>query len=47
MNRRRFLMLTAGTVLAVPLAAEAQPAGRVWRIGVLGPGPLTGDSNRH
>jgi putative ABC transport system substrate-binding protein len=34
MDRRAFLAGTVG-VLAAPLAAEAQPAGRVWRIGVL------------
>jgi len=35
MDRRTFLCgLTLGT-LAVPLAGEAQPAGKVWRIGVL------------
>jgi hypothetical protein len=28
-------------LLAVPLAAEAQPAGRIPRIGFLGPGPMT------
>jgi hypothetical protein len=35
MNRRTFLCgLTCGLTLA-PLAAEAQPAGKVWRIGML------------
>jgi len=28
-----------GGVLAAPLAAEAQPPGKVWRIGFLGPAP--------
>ncbi len=38
MNRRTFLCgLTLGT-LSAPLAAEAQQAGKVWRIGVLSPG---------
>jgi len=27
-------------ILSVPLAAEAQQAGKVWRIGVLAPGPV-------
>jgi hypothetical protein len=34
MNRRAFVA-GFGAVLAAPLAAEAQPAGKVWRIGVL------------
>ena len=33
--RRRQFLIAAGTLLAVPLAAEAQQAGKVWRIGVL------------
>ena len=44
MNRRTFLCgLTLGT-LSAPLAAEAQQAGRVWRIGFLGvtSGPVPG-----
>jgi putative ABC transport system substrate-binding protein len=35
MNRRKFLVATAG-LLAAPLAAEAQPVGKVYRIGFLG-----------
>jgi len=38
MTRRAFIATLAGGVLAAPLAAEAQPAGRV-RIGWLSPGP--------
>jgi putative ABC transport system substrate-binding protein len=34
-TRRRFLGTLAGGLLAAPLAAEAQPAGKVTRIGVL------------
>jgi ABC-type uncharacterized transport system substrate-binding protein len=34
-SRRRFLGTLAGGLLAAPLAAEAQPAGKVTRIGVL------------
>ena len=36
MDRRAFLRNLIGGLLAAPLAAEAQPAGRVWRIAVLG-----------
>jgi putative ABC transport system substrate-binding protein len=43
MNRRAFLSALSGTLLAPPLAAEAQPAGKVWRIGVIGFAPTTGD----
>jgi putative ABC transport system substrate-binding protein len=34
-NRRTFLAGTGAVLLAAPLAAEAQPAGKVWRIGWL------------
>jgi putative tryptophan/tyrosine transport system substrate-binding protein len=33
-----FIGALAGGLLAAPLAAHAQPAGRVWRIGVLSGG---------
>ncbi len=33
-DRRAFLGTLAGGLLAAPLAAEAQPAGKVWRIGL-------------
>jgi putative ABC transport system substrate-binding protein len=36
MNRRAFLTGLAGGLLAAPLAAGAQPAGKVWRVGHLG-----------
>ena len=36
-TRRRFLGALAGGLLAAPLAAEAQPAGKVYCIGVLEP----------
>jgi putative tryptophan/tyrosine transport system substrate-binding protein len=39
MDRRRFLGALASGVLAAPLAAEAQPAGKVYRIGLLIPAP--------
>ena len=35
MNRRVFLSAVTGGLLAAPLAAEAQQAGKVWRIGLL------------
>ncbi len=35
MDRRTFLGSVSGGVLAVPLAAFAQPQGKVWRIGML------------
>ena len=37
MDRRAFLAGAAG-LLAAPLAAVAQQAGKVWRIGLLVPG---------
>jgi len=36
MERRTFLTMAAGGLLAAPLAAEAQPEGKVWRIGSSG-----------
>ena len=43
MDRRAFLSTVTGSLLAVPLAAAAQTAGRVYRVGVLSPGsPGTG-----
>jgi len=39
MDRRAFLGALAGGFLAAPLAAEAQPAGKVPRVGYLGTNP--------
>ena len=39
MDRRAFIGTLTGGLLAAPLAAEAQPVGKVWRIGVLGFAP--------
>jgi hypothetical protein len=36
MERRTFIGIFAGSLLAVPLAALAQQPGKVYRIGVLG-----------
>jgi hypothetical protein len=33
MERRTFMVLVSGGLVAAPLAAQAQPAGKVWRIG--------------
>ena len=38
MDRRAFIGTLAGGLLAAPLAAQAQPAGKAWRIGVLSAG---------
>jgi putative ABC transport system substrate-binding protein len=35
MDRRAFISTLAGGLLAAPLAAEGQPAGKVYRIGIL------------
>jgi putative tryptophan/tyrosine transport system substrate-binding protein len=37
MDRRAFIAVIGGTILAVRLTAEAQPASRAWRIGYLTP----------
>jgi putative ABC transport system substrate-binding protein len=44
MERRTFLALVPGSLLAAPLAAEAQSAGRVPRIGILMPGHHQSDA---
>ncbi len=42
MDRRVFVAGTGAVLLAAPLVAGAQQAGKVWRIGVLSPEPSTG-----
>ena len=42
MDRRAFISGMTASFLAAPLAAEAQQAGKVWRIGFLGSGTPTG-----
>jgi len=44
-HRRAFLGSLAGGLLAAPLAAQAQQAGRVYRIGFLSPGGSEQDSS--
>jgi putative tryptophan/tyrosine transport system substrate-binding protein len=39
MDRRAFISSITVALLAAPLAAEAQQAGKVWRIGWLGISP--------
>ena len=39
MNRRRFLGTLSASLLAAPLVAEAQPPGKVYRIGFMGTEP--------
>jgi putative ABC transport system substrate-binding protein len=41
-DRRMFLVATAGSLLAAPLAAEAQQAAKIARIGLLGNDPVGG-----
>jgi hypothetical protein len=45
MQRRTFMALVSGGLLAAPLAAEAQPVGRMYRIGWLTPAVGTGPSD--
>ena len=42
MNRRTFLSALSGSLLAAPLAAEAQPTTKIARIGWLGDRPAAG-----
>ena len=35
MERRRFIEVIAGGLLTAPLAAGAQPAGKVYRVGLI------------
>jgi putative ABC transport system substrate-binding protein len=44
MDRRAFIGMMAGGLLATPLGAEAQQAGKVWRIGFLSSLPVAATS---
>ena len=46
MDRRRFLVTSLAGALAAPLAAEAQQAGKVYRIGLLGGSPPNSPGGR-
>jgi putative ABC transport system substrate-binding protein len=37
MHRREFLMALAATTVTPPLAAQAQPTGRTYRVGIVEP----------
>ena len=41
MDRRKFIGMVLTSAVTAPLAAHAQPAGKVWRIGIIGNVPLT------
>src|SRR5262245_62329563 len=41
MDRRAFITMVGGSIVAGPLAGEALQAGKVSRIGLLGNAPLT------
>src|SRR4051794_10216966 len=46
MKRREFIRLLSGGMLAWPLAARAQPTGRVARVGFLGAASAAGYASR-
>jgi hypothetical protein len=41
MDRRRFLLTSLASAVAMPVGTEAQPRGRVYRIGYVGVVPST------
>jgi len=47
MTRRTLLVALAGSILAASLAAEAQPAGKAYRVGVLSSGSVALDDVGH
>jgi ABC-type uncharacterized transport system substrate-binding protein len=44
MDRRAFITLVGGSVLAAPLAGEAQQSGKIFRIGFLDPSTAAGNA---
>jgi putative tryptophan/tyrosine transport system substrate-binding protein len=46
MDRRAFIGVLTGGVLAAPLSVNAQPAGKVWRLGILSPSTTPGETAR-
>ena len=46
MNRRIFIGTLASGLLVAPLAADAQPAGKVWRLGILSPSTTASEAAR-
>ena len=41
MDRRAFITMVGGSMLAAPVGAEAQPVGKVYRLGYLAAGSST------
>ena len=41
MDRRTFISAVTLGVLTAPLTVEAQQAGKVYRVGILPPGPIS------
>ncbi len=46
LERRTFLALASGGLLAAPLAAEGQQAGKVYTLGILSPHPSPSSEQR-
>jgi len=46
MNRRRFLLTSLAAAVAPPISAEAQPAGRVPRVGYVASSARRREINR-
>src|SRR6266851_2480100 len=46
LERRTFMEMIVGGLFAAPLVAEAQTAGRIWRIGILSPSTTPSETAR-